>query len=470
MVAFWYKQADNTAVTDIRVRIGSDSSNYAEVTLTPASDNDWNYARLDLEDASITGTPNWKAVDYVAIVVNETGSSEVRIDGLRINATKSFTFDNVQDGVTFDDFRSSFKKPTLVIQQLADQNRFFWYIDYDRDIHFFPSETNVSPFSVDENSENFLNLSVNVDSRKVVNQQVVRGSTETSSTKTQQEIRGDGKRREWVLRNKFRNLSVLVDTGSGFNTQSTGIEFIDDDDGSFQYFSNFNAQSVRASGSVSTLATTSDIRFRYHEVIPIVTLAKDNASITALKKLLGNDGVFDGRAIIDKSIKTRVEAEAISESKIDKYSNPIITATFNTNHEGLRSGQIIRIKDRTQGRNIDQNFIIQKVKTSVMSEQDGLNEYTVKCASTVFGIIELLQKLLQETQNLQVDENEVIFNVETVNETVQATESWSTESQNFQRDTVSTTESWSSEVNTPPFLWGETTSNNEAVWNLFSWG
>ena len=470
VVAFWYKQADNTAVTDIRVRIGSDSSNFTEVTLTPAANNSWNYARLNLADGAETGTPNWKAVDYAAIVVNETASSSVKIDGLRVNATNSFTFDNVSDdGVTFEDFRAGYRKPTDVMQTLADQNQFFWYIDYDRDIHFFPTETNNAPFGLTATSNNFNDLSISLDASKIVNRQTVRGATETSSTKTQQDIPGDGTKREWSLRNKFRNLSILTDTGGGFATQSVAIEFIYSDTGSYRYFSNFNAQSARSGVSTSTLASGSVIRFRYHEIIPIITQAKDNASITALKSLLGNDGIFDGRTITDKSLKSRVEAEATATAEIAKYSNPIITANFSTNYEGLRSGQLIRITDSTTGRNIDQNFVIQKVKVRATSEEDGVNEYDVKCASTVFGIIEFLQKIIRGNQNLNIDENEVIFNTEVAYEEVSATESWSTESQNIQSETVTATESWTPREVTPPFVWKPTGGSKGAVWNLFSW-
>ena len=198
-------------------------------------------------------------------------------------------------------------------------------------------------------------------------------------------------------------------------------------------------------------------------------MAKDNASISSFKALLGNDGIFDGRSIIDKSIDSRAEAEERAKVEVSKYSNPVITATFRTNFEGLRSGQIIAIQDTTTGRNIDQNFIIQSVTETQDNPECGLNTFFVKCASTVFGVMEFLQKLMRDAADQDVAENEVIFNVETVNEEVSLTESWAVESQNITRETVSTTESWTAQVREPPFYWGATTSTNQAVWNLSVW-
>ena len=469
LVCFWYKQADYTVVNDIKVKVGSDSSNYTEITFTPSQNNDWNYARLELIDGTVTGTPDWTAFDYSAITVTETASSNIIFDGLRFNATGSFTFDNVQTGVTFKDFRAGWKKPTAVMQKLADQNRFYWYIDYDKDIHFFASETNIAPFNLSNSSNNFNDLRISLDAEKIINRQVVRGGNETSSTKTVQDIKGDGKASEWFLRNKFRNFSLLIDTTSGgsFSTVSTGVDFLTAETSS-AYFTNFNAQSFRSANATTTPPATATLRARYHEVIPIVTLAKDNTSINTLKGILGNDGIFDGATVVDRNLKTRSEAEAFADSQINKYSNPIVSANFITNFEGLRSGQIIKITDTTSGRNVDQNFIIQKVSQRPISEN--VSVFSVTCASTVFGIMELLQKLLRDSSNIEVDENETIFKVETFQDEITTTESWKAESQNITTETVSATESWETNVVLPPFLWGATTSNKQLVWNLGVWG
>lgn len=61
--------------TGISIRIGSDSSNYA--TWTPTLVNNVSFAgyRDDATTLTVTGTPDWTAVDYIQIRVTTTGSA-----------------------------------------------------------------------------------------------------------------------------------------------------------------------------------------------------------------------------------------------------------------------------------------------------------------------------------------------------------------------------------------------------------
>jgi len=84
-LGFWLKQTDNTKVTSIVFRIGSDSSNFTEVSLTDLStDDEWNYYKLSLSEGTETGTPNWTAVDYFAMVITETATSSILLDDVRV--------------------------------------------------------------------------------------------------------------------------------------------------------------------------------------------------------------------------------------------------------------------------------------------------------------------------------------------------------------------------------------------------
>lgn len=67
-----------------------------------------------------------------------------------------------------------------------------------------------------------------------------------------------------------------------------------------------------------------------------------------MKALLGGDGIFDGAVINDESIKDWNEARLRAKAEIQAYSNPILTATFKTEKDGLHAGQIIRIVDSSR--------------------------------------------------------------------------------------------------------------------------
>ena len=77
-----------TTLTNIDLRIGSDSSNYASVTETEGFmgawiANNWLLVALDLATASNTGTPDFSAIDYVRCTVNHTATlTNFRMGGL----------------------------------------------------------------------------------------------------------------------------------------------------------------------------------------------------------------------------------------------------------------------------------------------------------------------------------------------------------------------------------------------------
>jgi len=481
ILAFWYKQVDNTAVTSIEVRIGSDSSNYVKQTFTPEADNDFHYKRIDLVDMTVVGTPDWTDITHLEFIITETADSSIYIDGVRINETGSFTFDNVNESSTFDNFNMRRQRPSKVMQLMADVKGFFWYIDYDKDIHFYEQATNPAPFGLSNNSDNFDKLTITVDSDQLVNQQVVHGGLATSAATYEQNTFGDGQMREWILKSQFVNLEVFVDnntvtdlaeagtttttinaTGHGltvgdyitnrtagsevrevltvpdpdsftvaavtgqtngdtfsiFSSKSVGLENIADET-TVDYVSDFNNRSVRATDSETTLTTDGIIKFKYNEKYKISIQRKDNASITRMQTLIGGTGIFDGEPITNQSILTQSEAADLADAQLRKYSNPIVNAKFTTDWHGLHAGQLISIIDTERG--LNDTFLIQSLTKTIRNGDYSV--YTVNCASTLFGIIELFQKLLDRNENDNFDE--VVIQLENADENIYITEGFS---------------------------------------------
>lgn len=77
-LGFWFKAPSGfkTDFTDIRVRIGSDSSNYYEFTVNAVdfTEEQYSFIRKAWSGASTTGTPVDTAIDYGQIIINYTAS------------------------------------------------------------------------------------------------------------------------------------------------------------------------------------------------------------------------------------------------------------------------------------------------------------------------------------------------------------------------------------------------------------
>lgn len=532
-IGFWYKCADYTKVTSFKYRVGSDSSNYIESPAIDPTSNSWTFYDFLASTATKVGTPVWTACDYIAVIITETASSSINFDGMRILETEFFRhYPYVEESPLLDNFRMNRIKPTEVMQRLANSFAWYWFVDYDRYIHLFPETTNNAPISLTATSNNFANLSIEADTSRLINRQVVRASDETSSSTYSQVIEGNGIIREWIMKNTFKNLVVKLndwsstdtmeatttsttvkatahglvvgdyivnrtrsnavrevltvpdantftvsavtsqtswDTFSLFVSQTVGIEGIDVET-SYDYMSNYTEKSIRASSSEPTIIAGYFLLFSYNEVIPILVQRTDSVSIALMKSTLGySDGIFDGQPIIDKTIKTRAEAWKLAQAQVTKYSNVVITARFTTEQEWLKAWQLISITDNSSSqRNINQTFVIQSVKMRQLAWWE--NKYTVTCSSLLFGMVELLQQLLAIGRKIEVDENEVINNIETADETVAITDSTQTnDNQNLLTETLTISDvAVSSEV-VPPFLWAPTGTANEFRWELSVW-
>lgn len=514
---FWYKCLDYTKVTSFKVRIGSDSSNYIEWTITPVT-NSAVYADLDLIDATITGTPVWTAVDYLAVIVTETADSSISFAGFRVMEDEHFRhYPYVQSSGTLDDFNANRLKPTEVMQKLADSVAYYWDIDYERNIRFFTESTTYAPFDLTQTSNNFNDLCIDYDTSKLVNRQVVKGGEEISATYYTEVKEGDGIVKEWILKSKFSGLIVLTDkntstdtceagttttnikaTGHGLSTgdyicnrtrsnairkitwvdadnftvdtvasqtngdtfskftaQTIGIEGLDTEAGkNFMY--NYQEKSVRNTTAEAVINAGEFIQFKYYQVIPILVQRTDNTSVVAMKALIGySDGVFDGQAIVDKTINTRAEAQATAQAVLTKFSNMVLTAEFTTNQEGLKAGQYIKITDTgVTNRSIDQYFLIQKIRQT--QKADRLNVFKVTCSSLLYGIFEMLQQLFKQGRTIDVDADAIIENIEDYDETITLSDtSASAVDDNKQSETITLSDVAESNEKIPPFVFGE---------------
>jgi len=77
------------------------------------------------------------AIDKIQFFIETTGASVLYFDSIEA-FNGSFTLQNTQRGiVVFDDIRVQYKKPSVIVDNLVKMQSDFWYIDNDRDIHFF---------------------------------------------------------------------------------------------------------------------------------------------------------------------------------------------------------------------------------------------------------------------------------------------------------------------------------------------
>lgn len=293
---------------------------------------------------------------------------------------------------------------SVCLKRLASVVNYDWYVDEDKDVHFFAKYTNSAPFDVTDQNGNYIysTLSRNKDGTQVTNRVKVRGGLYNGSTFTDIITVVGNDTKSFKLPYGFAELQVELDTGSGFTSQSVGIDFIDDF-GSKDVLYNYSDQMIRWENN---LADGNQIRFTGFPKVPVFAVAEDPVSIAEY-------GVLE-KLIRDTTIESNEVARRRANAELYSYAEPVIDASFSTYTPGLRAGQIIRIQSDLQ--NIDEELIIKEVSFG-MRDHDNF-KYNVSLVSTKrYDFINLLQALLEPDPRPD-DDKEVAEEIYTDTQTV----------------------------------------------------
>lgn len=351
------------------------------------------------------------------------------------------TTDNVIESATIDQISFNYIQPSQAIRKIAELTGSNWFIDYEKDIHYFPLTTTTAPFDIDSSCAKYTDLKISKDSSQVKNRVYVRGGTKLSDFTTYS-TKGDSSKRKFNLPDKPHDVSITVNGVS----KTLGIKNVDTS--GFDYYLNFQEKYVEQDSGATILSATDVLTVTYKYDIPILVAVENIPSIMA-----HGQKEF---AIFDKTITTTDAARDRASAEITDYASSIVEGSFTTYETGFVSGQYIHINLTEY--DIDDDYIVQKVTSTSLGS--GLYEYSVSIASAkTMGIIKFLLEMLESNRNLiELDDNEV------VDELFSLTDSLLSDS---------ITDSLTIDSAGPYFTWAvasETTPKTTARWDLFSWG
>lgn len=353
---------------------------------------------------------------------------------------------NVQEIATIDQIAFNYVQPSQALRKIADETSSNWYIDYNKDIHYFPLVTNPAPFNITSASNKYINLKINKNSKQIKNRVYVRGGTKLSDFTTYNEV-GDGEKTQFVLPDKPHDVTVEVDRGAGYIEESVGIKNVDTT--GYDWYLNYQEKYLEQDSGEIVLGNTDKLRVTYKYDIPILVALENQASIEEF-------GVHEF-LIVDKSITTTESARSRASAELTDYANNLIEGSFETYEPGFVSGQYINISLPAYGINSD--YLVQRV--SARSFGAGNYKYTVSIASAkTMGIIRFLIELLEDNKNrVEVDNNEV------VDELLIYTDQLLSDSllDSLTIDSAGPYATWCTDSL-------QSSPSTRAVWDLFQWG
>lgn len=270
------------------------------------------------------------------------------------------------------------------INQLADLTNYSWYVDYDKDIHFFPKNNEPAPINISDDSDNFIfeSLKISNDITQIKNRVMIKGGEVEGDPRTEY-FDGNGTRDTFVTANKFARLpTVLVDGVE----QAVGIDYLSSEE-DFDCFWDYNQKYIRFKEDTIPPAGTNNISVTGIPLYNIIIQMEEPTSIAKYGVAEFYKNVPD--------IKSREDALMYAKTQIEAYRAGIDEGEFQTYNPGLRSGQIISISSTLMG--ISESFVIQSVDFNMLTQEKF--KYQVKLASVKsIGIIDFLINLLRNNK------------------------------------------------------------------------
>lgn len=308
-------------------------------------------------------------------------------------APAGFTANDVVADVTID--RISFNRLTLsqCLDKIARLINYSWYIDYNKNLHFFAQNSDAAPFNLQDGDGNFIptSLALRKDISQLRNRIIVEGGEAPANQRTTKAA-GDGESTEFDTKFKFSETpTVLVDGVA----QTVGTEYIDTS--GFDCYWSFNEKYVRfETAPPAPSSGTTNVEITGLPLVPVIARVPLPTSISKY-------GLFE-YAVTDETIQNSAVAIERAIAELEAYSEENNEGRFETYQVGLRSGQLITVNSAAHG--VNEQYVIQRVEFRPYPNGSNLaGVWSVELQSTAtMSLVQLLQRMLLDEK---LDEDEV---------------------------------------------------------------
>ena len=346
----------------------------------------------------------------------------------------SYTTTNVNSDINVGSISFNHITLTECLNKLAKHTNFYWYVDYDKDIHFFAKNSELAPENISDISPNHIagSLYLQEDYSQIKNAVILRGGSADALEDTKEHT-GNGSNKKFGTDLRFTETPTVTVNSV---VQSVGIAYLNDI-ADFDCLWSYQEKFI----TFATPPANGDaIEFTGIPEAPILVKTSDPNSISKY-------GEWE-YYMRDENITSRSEAYKRAIAEMNASKEKTISGRFSTYTEGFRSGQTVSIQNSSIG--IEEDFIINKVMAKLLTPDDGTGNAKFKYDITVttdntIGVIEFLQdRLFEET--LTVDNTDTLLSFETIYDTMGVGDSVGAES-----------------TTSPPYVWGT------MKWGYFTW-
>jgi len=341
----------------------------------------------------------------VVKIFTSTSADDIISDIVTNFVESGFTVSNVNAPTVIQKIIFNYLTVSQSLQSLAETlGDHDWFVDYDKDINFFKTETILSPFNLTDTSGNFIwnSLVVEENIHQLRNHIFIRGGDIEGELVTNVQ-KTDGEQRVVFVGYSLTVATLLIEKAlagspTSFSTLTVGRDGVDNP-ASFDCLYNPNDGLIIFPDS-SKPATDDRIKSEGFPIFPLIADKIDLDSVAA-------NGEFQ-HLIVEKTIRSREAASQRAGGELLKYASVANEASFRTNKGGLRTGQTININSTI--RSINQDFRIQRITTRFRTPSTLTFNVSLVATSENVTMVDVLNRLLvtSVTDQIEIQENEVL--------------------------------------------------------------
>jgi hypothetical protein len=354
----------------------------------------------------------------IAAVYEDTLAGDIARDLITQKlGQENVTPGTIQDGALIKKAVFNYITCAHALDYLREITGFIWYIDEDRQLNFYDRATFRAPFDITPSVQHSdFRLTSKMDGYR--NTQYTRGGkTETAQQDLERPTpKPDGESRTFITRFPLARQPVIELNINGLGwveipTSDIGVNGLDQDK---KWYWGYNSSTITQADTEDVLRddeggtrTADQIRITYIGLRNLFVVLDNPTEIERRKDAEPlSSGIYEELAV-EQSINNTDQAIQYSQGLLETYGEVKDYVSFNTEKEGLRAGQLIRVTKPLYG--IDDDFLIESVSARPVSANS--IQYSVKAldGAAVGGWEEFFKKLVRNQKDFTIAEDEVVI-------------------------------------------------------------
>jgi hypothetical protein len=189
----------------------------------------WNRVHLLKSGFSTTGSPSWSSISRIQLEVTAVAATTVNVtfDNWNEHKASAFTCNASFSATQIVSYMAfNYIQPSKAFQKMAELFQWQWYVDENKDIHFFAKFTEPAPFDLTDTSGNYVpkSLVVKRNADQLRNSIYVRGGEyQGSAINDDLSHQVDGTNKLFKLAYKYTDYTLTV----AGTTRAVGVENLD---------------------------------------------------------------------------------------------------------------------------------------------------------------------------------------------------------------------------------------------------